>query len=412
MKRLTAILTLLAAVACSPAPEGEAVGTQKPGEADVRMIAEPLTSPTAVAGSDSPRLSRQGDSVILSWLEREEPGARWFYAELPGGSPDRATEWGVPCRLTPESAMSAAKGDPPLVARIGESAVAAVWPAKPGSSGAMDLYLGHWRDGVRMAEMRLHDDDSPVEHAFASGSSDAEGRLDLIWLDGRDSLDNDLTALTHRAWSGQGLQPEHILDSNVCACCSTAISRSTFSDGEERLAVAYRDRTEQEIRDISLTVRRRGVWAEPITVHRDGWHIAGCPVNGPALDDTETGWVVAWFTAADSRPKVSVAFADDESPFDAPIVIDDGSPAGQTGVVSFGAGRALAVWVRASERGPELVGRIVNRAGSVGGVRSWGRIYGKPSMVRESDGAALLTWAAVGNDGRSEIRVERIRPAD
>ena len=44
----------------------------------------------------------------------------------------------------------------------------------------------------------------------------------------------------------------------------------------------YRDRSPEEIRDISVVRLVDGVWTEPAPVHADNWMIEGCPVNGPA----------------------------------------------------------------------------------------------------------------------------------
>ena len=46
----------------------------------------------------------------------------------------------------------------------------------------------------------------------------------------------------------------------------------------------YRDRTEAEIRDIAIVRLVDGIWSDPALVSADGWEIAGCPVNGPAID--------------------------------------------------------------------------------------------------------------------------------
>ena len=46
--------------------------------------------------------------------------------------------------------------------------------------------------------------------------------------------------------------------------------------------VAFRDRSNQEIRDIHVARVEQGKWTEAVPVHADNWRIEACPVNGPA----------------------------------------------------------------------------------------------------------------------------------
>ena len=74
---------------------------------------------------------------------------------------------------------------------------------------------------------------------------------------------------------------EEELDARVCDCCQTAAVAT-----QRGLLVAYRDRGPDEVRDISVVRFESGRWTEPHPLHSDGWKIAGCPVNGPAMDAT------------------------------------------------------------------------------------------------------------------------------
>ena len=108
----------------------------------------------------------------------------------------------------------------------------------------------------------------------------------------------------------------------------------------------YRDRTADEIRDISAVRQADGEWTEPATIHNDGWEIAGCPVNGPAIDTMGDRISVIWFTAAENEPKVRIAFSDDGgAQFDEPLRIDLGAAAGRVDVLQFADGSALALWI-------------------------------------------------------------------
>ena len=75
--------------------------------------------------------------------------------------------------------------------------------------------------------------------------------------------------------------------------------------------VAYRDRSEGEIRDIYISRLAGGTWSEPAPVHRDNWKIAACPVNGPALSANGRQVAIAWFTAQGEEGHVFAAFSSD-----------------------------------------------------------------------------------------------------
>jgi len=81
-------------------------------------------------------------------------------------------------------------------------------------------------------------------------------------------------------------------------------------------------------------------------VHNDGWNIAACPVNGPSIGARGERVGVAWFTAANDSARVKFAFSSDGAArFDAPVVVDDGNPAGRVGTVLMDDGSALVTWI-------------------------------------------------------------------
>lgn len=190
----------------------------------------------------------------------------------------------------------------------------------------------------------LHQDRSATEHGFVSLVALDSGWCG-VWLDGRHSgagghdgggegHDNGhagaMMLLTRTIAADGELGPEVRLDGRVCDCCPTDATR--LDDGT--VVVVYRDRGLDERRDIAVV---RGVpenprsWTEPERLHDDGWVIAGCPVNGPAIDSDGQRVAVAWFTLGDSgRARVNVALSvDGGRTFAAPIEVDHGDPVGR-----------------------------------------------------------------------------------
>jgi hypothetical protein len=187
--------------------------------------------------------------------------------------------------------------------------------------------------------MTPHDDGTPTEHGFVSLAG-AKGGVTAIWLDGRNTGGGDHMAEHDAAAGAMTLRTAMIdsqgrvsggeaeLDARVCDCCQTDAAQSA-----EGLVVAYRDRDEGEVRDISVVRATDAGWSAPTRVHRDDWRITACPVNGPAVAAHGRTVAVAWFTAPD-QPRIRLAFSDDAGrSFAPPLDIDAGRVAGRVDLV-------------------------------------------------------------------------------
>ena len=178
------------------------------------------------------------------------------------------------------------------------------------------------------------------------------------------------------------------LDGRVCDCCQTAIARTS-----QGLIAAYRDRSADETRDISVVRKTAKGWTTPKTLHADGWKIPGCPVNGPQLDANGNRVVVAWFTAANNDPHVSVAFSNDAgATFGAPIRVSTGPSAGRTDVVLLADGSAVVTWVAQQGDKARLHARRVRMSGTLGAPVDLGDSAGFPRAARWNENVAVV-WS-------------------
>jgi hypothetical protein len=237
--------------------------------------------------------------------------------------------------------------------------------------------------------------------------------LGLVWLDGRAFVEYDGAdateemSLRFRSASGPGSAGEEMLvDGRVCDCCQTGAARTT--DG---WVVVYRDRSEDEIRDIYATRLVDGEWTVGRPVHRDGWHIAACPVNGPAVAADGDRVVVAWFTGAADMSRVLAAFSDDQGvTFSEPVRIDDGAPIGRVHLVLDGDG-ALVSWIETVGEAAEVRMRRVAADRRVDDSRtiaalSAARASGFPRMVRDGDDL-VFAWTDA-SDETTRVRLARV----
>ena len=188
-----------------------------------------------------------------------------------------------------------------------------------------------------------HTDGIAAEHGFVSMLPVGNNQIFATWLDGRyTKTENHSDGHDHEGQGGamtlrgaffdnQGkLSGDIELDNKVCDCCSTSAALT-----KNGVIVAYRDRSEEEIRDISIVRQIGQDWTRPRNLYTDNWEIAGCPVNGPQIiADGGNKVAVAWYTMSNNHPQVKMAISlDAGANFSEPIQIDDGNPLGRVDLV-------------------------------------------------------------------------------
>lgn len=254
-----------------------------------------------------------------------------------------------------------------------------------------------------------HTDGISAEHGFVSMLSIPNQHFFATWLDGRNTKVDSSDVGNHDHNHGGGamtlraatfdqegnINNEVELDSRVCDCCQTAATKTNSG-----IVVAYRDRSENEIRDISI-VRQTGYgWSKPKVISNDNWEIAGCPVNGPAIDAIGNQVAIAWFTAADNKPKVQIIFSEDAGvTFSEPIRIDNGRPIGRVDLIMLSESTALVSWIEQNEEVTELLFREISTNGSSSPVRNITKVAdsrssGFPRMIRSKD-QIIFAWTGI-----------------
>lgn len=370
-----------------------------------------LPSP-AGPGSGEPNLTFDAEGgVLLSWIER---GADSVASVRMARLTDDA--WGTTHTIVTGVPLFVNWADFPSVAVAADGRLVAHWLQRSGpDTYSYDAMIARSTDGgaTWSAGFPLHRDGLQAEHGFVSlwpASSDSIG---AVWLDGRKSAMADSAREMQLAYTtiapDGGFGTEQMLDTRICDCCQTSVAPTPTG-----AIVVYRDRTDDEVRDIYVIRLVDGKWSEPAPVHQDGWTINACPVNGPAIAARGTLVAVAWFTAAHDTARVRLAFSSDGgASFGTPIEIDDGNPAGRVDVELLADGRAVVSWLERTGGDSAAVRmRTVAETGERGApwtiaATSGARASGFPRMVSVRDGL-VVAWTATEPGAPARVRVARV----
>ena len=391
-----AALAVLGTIAAQAPTQGR-VGDPVSTDPTVRVLAL-----AASQGSAEPNLTVASDgSVILSWVEElAGRGHVLRFAVRNGGA------WSKPREVARGGDWFVNWADFPSVMALPNRTMAAHWLARSGSGTYdYDVMIARSSDEGETWSQPIvpHRDGVKAEHGFVSLFSQGRDKLGIVWLDGREMSGGDsghgrgsMTLRYVELLSNRNLEHPAILDSRVCECCQTSAAMTARGP-----VVVYRDRSADEIRDISIVRRVDGEWTAPVPVSRDGWQIQGCPVNGPSVAAVGQQVAVAWFTAAKSQSRVYVARSSDAGAnFAKPIEMDGANPSGRVDVAISNDGTAFVCWLAQPDGVGAVHLRRVAEDGTVGEVvtiakMGTGRRSGFPQMALSGD-ELVFAWTGAG----------------
>ncbi|MGI9547152.1 MAG: hypothetical protein ACR2MM_07950 [Flavobacteriaceae bacterium] len=345
--RLAILIGLL--TSCSEPPKKDA------------EIVNHIASP-AMENSSLPNLFSNGNKTLMSWVEQKGDSlTSWHYAELKEG------KWQASHEILQGTNWFVNWADFPMITENKGNLLSHVLKKSSAGTYSYDVKLNVLPKGSTnwITNLPLHADGTPTEHGFVTAIPYKDDTFFITWLDGRNTEEKDdgsRGAMTLRAAivSERGeVSKDTLLDNRTCDCCQT-----TAVITENGPIVIYRDRSEEEVRDMSIVRQVGGKWTTPKTIHRDNWKINGCPVNGPKVAGLGNNLAVAWFTAAGNKPKVKLMFsADGGAKFASPIQVDDADAIGRVDVVLLNADTAIVSWMESKENEAQLKAIKISRSG-------------------------------------------------
>lgn len=358
-----------------------------------------LKSPAGM-GSAEPNLAVAPDGrIFMSWIEPGQgKGNTLYFSTLQSGA------WSAPKVIARGSNWFVNPADFPSMAILKDGTLAAHWLVSNDGpdSETYDVNLVFSKDGGATWSKPVipHRDRKKRQHGFVSFVPSTDGKLAAIWLDGRNMQDEDHgdMALMYTTVTSAGVpSTESQVDNRVCECCKTGMAATP--DG---LIAVYRDRSDKEIRDISIARFANGKWSAPEELSKDGWKIEGCPVNGPAVSSSGKNVAVAWFTAPLEKAQVNLMLSTDGGKtFGQKIRIDAGNPAGRVEVLSLAAGGAMVSWIERNGSTPQLHLREVSPGGVAAApinVSGTAKVAsGGFPKIASSNGGIVVAWTDSGD---------------
>lgn len=384
--------------AAAPAPE------PSPQEVPATPL-EPLRElPLPVSpGSTAPNLHVDDDSrLYLSWLEPMGPeGFALRIASHDGNG------WGEAFTVTQNPKMMANWADVPVVGSFADGDIALAWLESHEDTEGYGLRLSRSHDrGQTFANpIVVQGEAIGPEFGFLSFARASGGALNLYWLDSRVMEEGGKMQLRTARLGKEGpLGDSKVLDETVCDCCQTAAIASELGE-----LVVYRDRTDDEVRDIRIAGGK--LPAEGAAVSSDAWKITACPVNGPSIAGAGRELAVAWFTGKVAPGRVDVAFTADPAHFGTPIRVDGGHPLGRVDVEMASDGSALVTWMEADPEDATLAQIRVRRVHKDGRMSAPRRVATTGSSRESGFPRAVLigermiwVWTDPGLQGISKVR--------
>ncbi len=371
-----------------------------------------LSSPAGDSCAQPYLFTDSAGTVHLSWIEKVGKQSTLKFSSLVND------KWSLPSTIASGNNWFVNWADYPVISTDGNKNYIAHFLEKSDTAKfTYDVKISVSSDSGKTwsTPEALHDDGKKAEHGFVS-IIPYKDQFFVTWLDGRKTVNGE----SHNSHSGhQGEMTlraafiaenghktnEWELDERICDCCQTTAAITT--DGP---IVVYRDRSGDEIRDISIVRFLDGEWTSPKAVYADNWRIRACPVNGPKADAINNDLAIAWFSMKDQKGQVKVVFSNDNGEsFGRVIQIGEGNAIGRIDLVMLDSSSAIVSWMEGSSVKKVTVRSDGSKEPSVVIASSSDkRSGGFPQMTKAGD-KVFFAWT---DDKARTIRVASINLSD
>ena len=380
----------------------------EPGEHYSELMNVPISENS---GQSDLSVSKNGD-LFLSWIESDSLGkSKLLISKFDGNT------WKEPIKIAEGNDWFVNWADFPSIEHWDNEKMVAHFLRKSGpDTYAYDVMLSVSQDyGKTWSKPFVpHRDGTLTEHGFVSKTGITDSTYMAVWLDGRQfayaKKDSTLTSqmsLRSAIFNDiESIVAEHVVDNRVCDCCQTSMTMT-----ETGPLIVYRDRSEEEIRDIYYSKFADDRWTPPQPIYDDNWIINGCPVNGPTVQSNGQNVAVAWFAMNGEIPEVKLSFSNNSGEtFEIPYLLDFNYPAGRVDLKWINGTEVIVSWMDQEDSGNAIVLQRVSVDGRKSELHTLAEISperstGFPRMAIYDD-HILVTWTEV--DAFSRVRMGKL----
>ena len=340
MKQILIAFVITATVlSCKDSENGKAAASS--------IEVKQMSSPASDSCAEPFLFTDKNDVIYLSWIEKKGKQSRLYFSTL---SNDK---WSTPQQIASGNNWFVNWADYPVIASDGSRNLLAHYLEKSDTAKfTYDVKMVSSNDSGRTWSQSkiLNEDKVKAEHGFVSIIPYNDGFF-TAWLDGRKTAsEGDEGGHGHHGeMTLRGAILDHDgnktneweLDDRICDCCQTSVAIT-----ETGPVVTYRDRSDEEVRDMSIVRYVNGQWSAPKTIHADNWQIKACPVNGPRISAIGNNLAIAWFSMQNKKGEVKIVFSSDGGEiFGKPVRIDEGNTIGRVDVIMIDSTTAMVSWM-------------------------------------------------------------------
>lgn len=317
------------------------------------------------------------------WVSFVDAGHVWL-----SRSTDQGRSFSTASRVNTEPEKIYADGENrPVIGMGRDDTLFVAWTRDTEAAYSGDIRFTRSRDGGASFEAvrTINDDGLLTSHRFVALRTARDGTLYLAWLDKRDQVaalaegKNYAGAALYYTLStdnGASFLPNRKVADHSCECCRIALA-----DADDGAVQAFWRHLFEDgaVRDHAIVRLDRAGDAQLQRATQDDWRIEGCPHHGPALQASETGWHLAWFSNGKRQRGVLYGHFDKATGSTQGVQTLDAQPAGGHPAILAQGKQLWVVWKRFDGRHMQLMLSQSSDAGT-----SWST----PRALLQTSGAA------------------------
>ena len=301
------------------------------------LVLQPVALNSNVQSSEPNLYTSDNGKTYLSFISSEvdTEESKLYFSTL-----DLANlKWNKPSLINSSTDWFVNWADFPRITSNNNNGISVHYLQKSGEDTySYDIKVMNSKDGGANWDkpLKLHNDSTKTEHGFVSTINYNNNFLST-YLDGRQnelakhdkSLSPQMT-LRSTSYNIDGeILLDKLIDNKVCDCCQTDLG---ITQNNIPITV-YRDRSQNETRDIYYSFFKDAKWSTPLSINDDNWIISGCPVNGPAISTFRNSSSVVWYTEEKGESVLKIAFSENiTNGFNDPIIINANDPIGRVDI--------------------------------------------------------------------------------